>query len=68
MARVIANAQSKDAIEHRKELVVRGFEKALENMRELAEITAESQKKAFAAISKRIEEGIEQFRDLGKGR
>jgi phasin family protein len=68
MAQAIANAQSKDAIEHRKELAVRGFEKALENMRELAEITAESQKRAFAAISKRVEEGIEQFRDLGKGR
>jgi phasin family protein len=68
MAQAIANAQSKDAIEHRKELAVRGFEKALENMREVAEITAESQKKAFAIISKRVEEGIEQFRDLGKGR
>lgn len=41
MTQAVANAQNKDALKHRKELAVRGFEKALENMRELAEITAD---------------------------
>ena len=67
MAGAVANAQNNDAIRQRRDLAVQAFEKALNNMRELAEISADSQKKAFAAISKRVEEGIEQFRELGKG-
>lgn len=67
MTQAVANAQSKDAIKHRTELAVQGFEKALGNMRELAEITVASQRKAFEAIGKRVDESIKQFRDLGKG-
>jgi hypothetical protein len=35
-------------------------------MRELAEITTQSQKQAFDVVRKRIEENVEGVRNLGK--
>jgi phasin family protein len=49
------------AMEHQAELAREGFEKALDNMRQLAEIATESQTKAFEVIRKRIEENMRAF-------
>ena len=66
MKEVVANAGQQDAIKKRADLAKEGFEKALANMRELAEITTQSQKEAFDVVRKRIEENVEGIRNLGK--
>ena len=65
MKKVVADAGQQDARKKRADLAKEGFEKALANMRELAEITTQSQKEAFDVVRKRIEENVE---DLGKKR
>ncbi len=47
MKEVVANAGQQDAIKKRADLAKEGFEKALANMRELAEMATKSQKEAF---------------------
>ena len=54
MKKVVAEASQVDA-KKRADLAKEGFEKALANMRELAEITTQSQKEAFDVVRKRIE-------------
>ena len=66
MKEVVANAGQQDAIKKRADLAKEGFEKALANMRELAEITTQSQKEAFDVVRKRIEENVEDIRNFGK--
>ena len=66
MKKVIADAGREDAKKRRRELAQEGFEKALANMRELAEMSAESQKEAFEVVRKRIEENMEGIRNFGK--
>ena len=66
MKKVVADASQQDAQKKRADLAKEGFEKALANMRELAEITTQSQKEAFDVVRKRIEENIEGIRNLGK--
>jgi len=64
---VVANAGQQEAIKKRADLgQKRGFEKALANMRELAEMATKSQKEAFDVVRKRIEENVEGIRNLGK--
>ena len=65
MQKVVADARLLDA-KKRADLAKEGFEKALANMRELAEITTQSQKEAFDVVSKRIEENVEGIRNPGK--
>jgi phasin family protein len=65
MQKVVADASQLDA-KKRVDLAKEGFEKALANMRELAEITTQSQKEAFDVVSKRIEENMEGIRNPGK--
>jgi phasin family protein len=65
MKKVVADASQLDA-KKRVDLAKEGFEKALANMRELAEITTQSQKEAFDVVSKRIEENMEGIRNPGK--
>ncbi len=65
MKKVIADAGQEDA-KKRAGLAKEGFEKALANMRELAEITTQSQKEAFDVVRKRIEENVEGIRHFGK--
>lgn len=48
------------------DIAVRAFEKALENMRELAEMAVKSQKDAFEVIRKRVDENIERFETAAK--
>ena len=66
MKEVVANAGQQDAIKKRADLAKEGFEKALANMRELAEMATKSQKEAFDVVRKRIEENVEGIRNLGK--
>jgi len=66
MKKVVADAGQQDAKKKRADLAKEGFEKALANMRELAEITTQSQKEAFDVVRKRIEENVEGIRNLGK--
>ena len=66
MKKVVADAGQEDGIKKRADLAQEGFEKALANTRELAEITTQSQKEAFDVVRKRIEENVEDIRNLGK--
>ena len=66
MKKVVADARQEDATKKRADLAKEGFEKALANMRELAEITTQSQKEAFDVVRKRIEENVEGIRNFGK--
>jgi phasin family protein len=66
MKKVVADAGQEDAIKKRADLAKEGFEKALANMRELAEMTTQSQKEAFDVVRKRIEENVESIRNFGK--
>jgi phasin family protein len=66
MKKVVADAGQQHAMEKRADLAKEGFEKALANMRELAEMTTQSQKEAFDVVRKRIEENVEGIRNLGK--
>ena len=66
MKKVVADASQQDAKKKRADLAKEGFEKALANMRELAEITTQSQKEAFDVVRMRIEENVEGIRNLGR--
>jgi len=66
MKKVVADAGQEDAMKKRADLAKEGFEKALANMRELAEMATKSQKEAFDVVRKRIEENVEGIRNLGK--
>ena len=66
MKKVVADANQEDAKKKRADLAKEGFEKALANMRELAEMATKSQKEAFEVVRKRIEENVESIRNLGK--
>jgi phasin family protein len=68
MKEAVANARQQDAAKHRVELAKQGFEKALNHMRELAEIATKSQKDAFEVVRKQADENFEQFKKLGKGK
>ena len=54
------------SMEKQAELAREGFERALENMRELAEIAAESQSKAFEIMRARFEENMRSMIPAGK--
>ena len=47
-------------------MLFRSIEQALDNMRQLAEITAESQTKAFDIIRQRVEENIQNLFDRSR--
>ena len=46
------------------EMAQQAFQKAIVNMRELAEIAARSQTEAWQVVSKRVQENIEEMRKL----
>ena len=66
MKKVVADAGQEDATKKRADLAKEGFEKALANMRELAEMASKSQREAFEVVRKRIEENVEGIRNFGK--
>lgn len=65
MKKVVAEA-GQEAAKKRADLAKEGFEKALADMRELAEMATKSQKEAFDVVRKRIEENVEGIRNFGK--
>jgi phasin family protein len=66
MKQAVADARQEDAVKKRTELAKQGFEKALSNMRELAEMATKSQKDAFDVVRKRFEDNMESMRNFGK--
>jgi phasin family protein len=67
MREAIANARQQEGAKHRVDLAKQGFAKALDHMRELAEIATKSQRQAFEVVRKRVDENVEHFKSLGKG-
>ena len=65
MKKVVADAGQVDAMK-RTDLAKEGFEKALANMRELAEMASKSQREAFEVVRKRIEENEKASETLEK--
>jgi hypothetical protein len=65
MKKVVADAGQVDGMK-RTDLAKEGFEKALANMRELAEMGSKSQREAFEVVRKRIEQNMEGIRNFGK--
>ena len=66
MQKVVADASQEDAKKKRADLAKEGFEKALANMRELAEMGSKSQREAFEVVRKRIEENEKASETLEK--
>ena len=66
MKKVVADASQQDAKKKRADLAKEGFEKALANMRELADMGSKSQREAFEVVRKRIEQNMEGIRNFGK--
>lgn len=62
MAQTIAHARKEGAAKDAADLARQGFAKALDNMRELAEMAAKSQQEAFEVVRKRIGENIDEIR------
>jgi phasin family protein len=67
MTQAIANARKQDVAKSM-EVAKQGFEKALDHMRELAEMAAKSQKDAFEIVRQRVDENMEELRKFGKGK
>ena len=67
MTHAIANARKQDVAKNM-EVAKQGFEKALDHMRELAEMAAKSQREAFEIVRTRIDENMEEMRKFGKGK
>ena len=57
-----------DAIKVRADVAKQGFEKALGNMKHLAEMATKSQSEAYEVVRKRIAENLEELRDMAKGK
>jgi phasin family protein len=68
MAETMAQAKKADATKMRAEVAKQGFEKALGNMKQLAEMAAKSNTEAFEIVRKRIGENMEEMRGMGKGK
>ena len=60
-----AEAGGESVAGRRTEIAKQGFEKALANMRQLAETTAESQKQTMEILHRRFEDGMTTMRTRG---
>lgn len=65
MKAISAEAHDEAALERRTEIARLGFEKALANMRQLAETATESQKQAIELLRRRFEGGVAAMRNQG---
>jgi phasin family protein len=61
---LMAAGSPEDKIAKQAELVKVGFEKALSNMRELAELVAKAQQEAAEVVSKRVTESLEEMKGV----
>jgi phasin family protein len=64
MAQAIAIARTPNAVGNQAEIAKEGFEKALDHMHALAEIAVKSQNDAFDIVRKRIQENLDEMRNL----
>jgi len=65
MKAIAVEANDEAAVGRRTEIARQGFEKALANMRQLAETTTESQKQTIEILRRRFEDGLAAMRNLG---
>ena len=65
MKAIAAEAGSETVAERRTEIARQGFEKALANMRQLAETATESQKQTMEILRRRFEDGMAAMRNPG---
>ena len=66
MAQSVAIARNSHTAGAQAEIAKQGFEKALENMQELAQIVAKSQSDAFEVVRNRVHEYMDELRNLKK--
>jgi phasin family protein len=66
MSEAVASARKQESPTQRVEIAKQGFEKALDNMRELAEMAAKSQTEAFEVIRKRMTANVQEMQRFGK--
>ena len=65
MRAIAVEAQDESVAGRRAEIARQGFEKALANMRQLAETATESQKKTIEILRQRFEDGLAAMRNPG---
>jgi phasin family protein len=65
MKAIAAEARDESAAGRRTEIAKQGFEKALANMRQIAETAAESQKQTIEILRRRFEDGMAAMRNPG---
>jgi len=63
MKAIAVEAHDEAAVGQRTEIARQGFEKALANMRQLAETATESQKQTIEILRRRFEDGMAAIRD-----
>jgi phasin family protein len=68
MAQTLTSARKQDAAKSRADLAKEGFEKALDNMREIASITTKYQHEAFDVVHRRLSEYMEDLHNAQKAR
>jgi phasin family protein len=68
MAETMAHAKKQEAIKARADIAKQGFEKALGNMKQLAEMATKSQSEAYEIVRKRIGENMEELRNMTKAK
>ena len=62
MKQTMAQAKKAGAAKEAADMARQGFEKALDHMRELAEMAAKSQQEAYEVVRKRIGENLEEMK------
>jgi phasin family protein len=65
MKAIAVEARDEAAVGRRTEIARQGFEKALANMRQLAETATESQKQTIEILRRRFEDGMAAMRNQG---
>jgi phasin family protein len=68
MTQTITSARKQDAVKSRADLAKQGFEKALDNMREIASIATKYQHEAFDVVHKRLGENMEELHNTQKAK
>ena len=65
LQQISTSASPEDSAKRQAEVVNRALETALNNLREIAEMTAESNREVFDVLNDRIMESMEEVRELG---
>ncbi len=65
LQQISASASPEDSARRQAEVINRALETALSNLREIAEMTADSNREVFDVLNSRIMESMEEVRELG---